>query len=173
VGVALVVLSVHLGRSDLLLGAGALFGLLAITAQGPLGLVRVCGRRLHLFLDVAVALALALSPLVGVLRPGVVGIVVVELVAVAWLRVATLTRYTTAGPKAPHAERPTPRVTGPGPADEGLSPGPTLVGFRRLGRMTAGARNRLPGAAAALDSGARKMGGHAGRLQRTWRRFGG
>jgi hypothetical protein len=170
VGVALVVLSVHLGKSDLLLGAGAVFGLLAVTAHGPLGIVRVCGQRLHRALDVAVAIALALSPLVGTLRPGVVGIVVVELVAVAWLRVATLTRYAPAATKAAPLDRPA--AGGAGAADHGLSPGPTPTGFRHLGRMTAGARSRLPGAADALDTGARKLGGHAGRLQRAWRRSG-
>jgi len=78
---------VHIGRSHDLLGAGAVLALLAITARGPLGLVRICGPRLHAVLDVSVALLLAASPLVRALRPGLAGIVVVELAAAALLRV--------------------------------------------------------------------------------------
>ncbi|HXQ75405.1 MAG TPA: hypothetical protein VN791_02830 [Acidimicrobiales bacterium] len=172
--VALVVLSVHIGRSELLLTAGALLGLLALTARGPLGIVRVCGSRLHAVLDVAAGILLAASPLVPALRPGVLGIVAVELVAVTWLRVTMLTRYA-ARADAPVAATVPPTATVPGPAAGGVrgagSPsGPPLSAIRGLGRMTAGARNRLPEARATLDAGARRMGGHAGRLQRAWRR---
>jgi len=53
---------------------------------------------------------------------------------------------------------------------EGAPPGPALSAVRRLGRMTAGARDRLPDSGRTLDSGARRMGAHAGRLGRAWRR---
>lgn len=170
--VALVVLSVHIGHSDLLVAGGAIFGLLAVTARGPLGLVRICGPRLHAVLDVAAAVLLAGAPLVRPLRPGVLGIVVIELVAVAWLRVTMLTRYTSRARSVatdPVATTPSPSVNGD---QEGAdtTPGSTLSAMRGLGRMTAGARNRIPEAKTTLDSGARQMGAHAGRLQRAWRR---
>jgi len=172
--VALVVLSVHVGRSDLLLAGGAALGLLALTARGPLGLVRVCGRRLHALFDVTAGLLLALAPLVGPLRPGVVGIVAIEVVAVVWLRVAMLTRYTV---RADTAEVTAAGATTPpsSSADADRAAGDRAAGaassaIRHWGRLMSGARNRLPGAQAALESGARQMGSQAGRLQRAWRR---
>jgi hypothetical protein len=168
--VVLVVVAVHIGHSDLLLVAAVVFGLLALTSRGPLGLVRACGPRLHAVLDVAAAVLLALAPLVRPLRPGVVGIVVIEIVAVGWLRLATLTRYTGGT-----------RSEGAGAVNRGPSAddttvvtdpptGSTLSVIRGLGRMTAGAKNRMPEAKTTLDSGARQVGAHAGRLQRAWRR---
>ncbi len=167
--------SVHIGGSPLLLAAASVLGLLALTARGPMGVVRVCGARLHAVLDVTAGILLAASPLVPALRPGIVGIVAVELVAVAWLRVVTLTRYTagvdrrapTDGADAATTARAT---AGSGAGAEGAPPAPTISAVRRLGRMTAGARTRLPEAGRTLDSSARRMGGHAGRLQRAWRR---
>jgi hypothetical protein len=183
--VALVLLSVHIGRSQLLLAAGAIFGLLALTARGPLGLIRVCGRRLHAVLDVVVGVLLAASPLVPALRPGLAGIVAVELAAVATLRVSMLTRYS---PRvdpaldpavispASGAGRPVGRnagsATGSGSPETAPPQGPTLSAMRGLGRMVAGAQTRLPDAQVALEAGARRAGGHAGRLQRAWRRAG-
>ncbi len=165
-------LSVHVGRSELLLGAGAVLGLLAVTARGPLGLVRICGARLHAVLDVIAGVLMALSPLLPTLRPGALGIVAIELVAVAWLRVTMLTRYQAPAGATMAAVVGT-SATGPDAGtDTGpeVPRGPTLSTIHRLGRLTAGARTRLPEAQAALDAGARRMGGQAGRVQRAWRR---
>jgi hypothetical protein len=176
--VALIVLSVHIGRSALLLAAGVGLGILAVTARGPLGLIRVCGARLHAVLDVVAGVLMALSPLVPTLRPGALGIVAIELVAVAWLRVTMLTRYrspagattgaTVAAVVGTTAEPDAGAETTPGTA--AVPTGPTMSAFRRLGRLTAGARTRLPETQAALEAGARRMGGQAGRAQRAWRR---
>jgi hypothetical protein len=180
VAIALVLLSVHIGRSHLLLVAGVVFGLLALTARGPLGLIRVCGRRLHAVLDIGVGLLLAASPLVPALRPGVAGIIAVELAAVALLRVSMLTRYSARLEPTPVAAKagvvrsdalPATAIDS-GPASTDEQPGPTLAAFRGLGRMVAGAQTRLPDAQTALEAGARRAGGQAGRLQRAWRRAG-
>ena len=105
------------------------------------------------------------------LRPGVLGIVAVELVAVTWLRVTTLTRYTPrADATVAAGAAAVPGSNADGRPESGFAPGPTSSAIRGLGRMTAGARNRLPEAKATVDAGARRMGGHAGRLQRAWRR---
>jgi hypothetical protein len=164
------VVAVHIGRSVLLLVAAVVLGVLALTSRGPLGLIRACGPRLHAALDVSAAVLLALAPLVRPLRPGVTGIVVIELVAVAWLRLATLTRYSVPA-RSPKAGVVTPR---PGADDTGAAsdgqPGSTLSAIRGLGRMTAGAKNRMPDAKTTLDAGARQVGTHAGRLHRAWRR---
>jgi hypothetical protein len=193
--VALALLSVHIGDSEVLLSAAIVLGLLALTARGPLGVVRICGSRLHGVLDVVAGVLLALSPLVRALRPGTIGIVAIEVVAVAWLRVTMLTRYTAradstdsamavaagpevgsvtdAGPGSGEASS-GPALSGPalsGPALSGPAlSGPALSAVRGLGRMTARARNRLPEGRATLDSGARRMGAGAGRMQRAWRR---
>jgi hypothetical protein len=159
-----VVLSVHIGGSTLLLGAGAVLGVLALTARGPLGLIRICGPRLHASLDVIAGVLLALSPLVPHLRPGVVGIVAVEIVALAWLRVTMLTRYAVGADEPP--------VVGRATARSAATTGSALAAIRSAGRLTAGARRRLPEAQTAFDSGARRIGGQAGRLQRAWRRAG-
>jgi hypothetical protein len=170
--VALVVISVHIGGNTLLVIAGATLGLLALTARGPLGLIRLCGPRLHAVLDVTAGVVLAFSPLVRPLRPGVVGIVVLELVVVAWLRISMLTRYTVRPDPSGSAGGPdmsSSSASNDGPEIGNVSPGPTLSAIRGLGRLTAGARNRLPDARDRLPD-ARQMGAHAGRLQRAWRR---
>jgi hypothetical protein len=173
--VALALLSVHLGGSAVLLTAAIVLGLLALTARGPLGVVRICGSRLHGILDVVAGVLLALSPLVRALRPGAIGIVAVEVVALAWLRVTMLTRYTaradsTDSAVAIVAGTEAGSVMEAGPGNGETPSGPTLSAVRGLGRMTARARSRLPKRRAALDSGARRMGAGAGRLQRAWRR---
>jgi hypothetical protein len=175
-----VLLSVHVGRGHLLLATGVIFGLLALTARGPLGLIRICGRRLHAVLDVGVGLLLGLSPLVPALRPGVAGIVVVELAAVASLRGSMLTRYAPrfdpapvpAGSAVVGSEASPAIATESGPKTVTGPPGPTLAAIRGLGRLVAGAQTRQPDAQVALEAGARRAGGQAGRLQRAWRRAG-
>jgi hypothetical protein len=175
------VLSVHLDRSHLVLAGGLAIGVLALTARGPLGLVRVCGPRLHGVLDVGVGLALALAPVVGALRPGIAGTVAVEVGALAWLRVTTLTRF--AGPARSARRHGSPpigvggradQVTGAGAGERTGSPappgGPAPGATRALGRMVGGAQRRAPEMHDALQTGARRLGRHAGRLQRTWRR---
>jgi hypothetical protein len=163
------VVALHIGHSDLLLVAAVVFGILALISRGPLGLVRACGPRLHGVLDVTAAVVLALAPLVRSLRPGVIGIVVVEVVAVGWLRLATLTRYST-----PPRTQDGAVSTGASAIDVGAGADRSAVStpsvVRGLGRMAAGARNRMPDAKTTLDTGARQVGAHAGRLHRAWRR---
>ena len=87
----LVDVSVHVGNSGLLVAAAVVFAALAVTADGPLGLVRICRPWLHLTLLVAVAAVVAVAPLVPSLRPDVEGIIVLEFGAVGLIRLATLT----------------------------------------------------------------------------------
>ncbi|HTZ10527.1 MAG TPA: hypothetical protein VMB72_15745 [Acidimicrobiales bacterium] len=120
--------SVHVARGGLLVGGGAAFAVLALTAPGPLGALRVRRVGLHATLDVVVPVLMALAPALPALRPGAAGIAVVELAALAWIRLATLTRY----------PRPTPATApgtgaGPGRVDGGTVPGVA----RRAGRGTA------------------------------------
>jgi len=84
--------AVHLTSQGSLLAGAAVLALLALTARGPLGIVRVCPRRLHVLLVPVVSAAIALSPILPVLRPDLTGIVVAEFGAIGLVRLATLTR---------------------------------------------------------------------------------
>ncbi len=161
---ALAELSVHIGRSGLLLAAAGAFALLAITARGPLGIARLCGPRLHGALDIVVALAVAVAPVFPAFRPDAAGMIVVEVAAVAWVRLATLTRYT----------RPTPRsaatavgsATTPPSADAAaLTAPPGALVARGLGILAGRSARRLPDADEKLRTGARQAGRQAARLR--------
>jgi hypothetical protein len=89
--VALADLSLHVDRGGLLVAGTAAFALLAITANGPLGLVRVVPRRLHVYAVCVVAVVLALAPILPQIRPDVSGIIIIEFGAVGLFRLATLT----------------------------------------------------------------------------------
>jgi hypothetical protein len=175
-------LSIHIRHSGLLLAAAAAFALLAVTARAPLGLAKVCGPRLHATLDVVVAVAVAAAPILPALRPDITGIAAVEVTALAWLRLSTLTRYTRL-----------PSPSGGGTLDgDGVPVGNNTVGNNTVGIDTVGDRTgspatgavvlrglgilagrsarRLPEAEEKLHGGARQAGRHAARLQRTWRK---
>lgn len=97
IALALVDVAVHLDHAWLLLFAAGALGLLALSARGPLGIVRVCPPRAHAVLCVVVAAlvltALVLTALVvPALRPGAAGIAVLALAMLGLVRLATLTR---------------------------------------------------------------------------------
>lgn len=148
-------ISIHVAHGDLLVVAALAMVALAITAHGPLGIVRVCGQRLHVLLASVLAVLLALAPIVPALRPDIQGIIVIEFGAVGLFRVATLTR--TDGVRSVHAGSrgrvrvidTTATVVGtvapPGPA---TSPGPSA---------TTGP-SATPGSTTNPDSAARRAG---------------
>jgi hypothetical protein len=161
---ALAELSVHIARSGLLLAAAGAFALLAITARGPLGIVRLCGPRLHGVLDIAVALAVAAAPILPAFRPDPTGILVVEVAALAWVRLATLTRYTRPAP----GSLPGPGVSAPTVASSDApvaTPPPGAVVARGLGFLAGRSARRLPDADEKLRTGARQAGRYAARLR--------
>lgn len=85
-------ISIHVGNSGLLVAVAIALVALVATAQGPLGVFRVCPPRLHLILVVVTAAVAAAVPIIPALRPDVEGIIVLEFGAVGLIRVATLTR---------------------------------------------------------------------------------
>jgi hypothetical protein len=89
--VALADLSLHVDRGGLLVAGTAVLALLAITADGPLGLIRVVPRRLHVYAVCVVAVVLALAPILPQIRPDASGIIIIEFGAVGLFRLATLT----------------------------------------------------------------------------------
>ncbi len=180
---ALAGLSIHIRHSGLLLVAAGAFALLAVTARAPLGLARVCGPRLHATLDVVVAVAVAAAPILPALRPDITGVAAVEVAALAWLRLSTLTRYTRLPAPSRHA---TLAGRGAGVTDGAVTDGAVTDGavtddtaagpttgamvLRGLGIVAGRSARRLPEAEEKLRGGARQAGRHAARLQRTWRK---
>jgi hypothetical protein len=104
VALVFVDISVHVSNGGVLIGGAGILILLAVTADGPLGILRLCGRRLHVSLMVAVGALLALAPVLPALRPDIEGIIVIEFGAVGLIRLATLTR-TASGPSANSDDR--------------------------------------------------------------------
>ena len=87
---ALADLSLHVSRGGVLSVAGGVFAALALTADGPLGVFRIFGRRLHVKLVVVAGALVAVSPVVSAIRPDIEGIIILELVAIGIIRLATL-----------------------------------------------------------------------------------
>jgi hypothetical protein len=88
--VALADLSLHVDRGGVLAVAGGIFAALALTADGPLGIVRIFSRKLHVVVVVVAAVVVALSPVVSAIRPDIEGILILEIAAVGIIRLATL-----------------------------------------------------------------------------------
>jgi hypothetical protein len=88
--VALDDLSLHVNRGGVLAVGGAIFAALALTADGPLGIIRIFSRKLHVILVVVTAALIAVSPVVSAVRPDVEGILILEVAAVGIIRLATL-----------------------------------------------------------------------------------
>ncbi len=79
--------------------AGALAGL-ALCSRGPLGLVRVVGRRAHQVIDLAILAGLAALPVLVASGRSVTSALVAEVGAVALARLDWATRY--AAPSTHH-----------------------------------------------------------------------
>ncbi len=142
----LVTQSVHVVHGGLLVAGGAVLVVLALTADGPLGVYRLCGRRLHRLLVLVFAGALAACCLVPALRPDLEGLILIAFAVVALVVLASRTTVTGGGGRrrgrrrtagrgdvidatateAPAADRPPPAP----PADSAA---------RRAGRTTAAA----------------------------------
>src|SRR5271166_360837 len=92
-GAALIGVGLHLsGRPAVaLVVGGGLIGALAIITKGPLAAVRLLPKRVHLYLDLVLALGLALSPALYLHNLQVVPIILTEAVAVVLVRMSITT----------------------------------------------------------------------------------
>ena len=145
----LVTQSVHVGRGGLLIAGGVVFGLLALTADGPLGVFRICSQRLHVLLVAGAAIALGALAFVPYLRPDIEGVLVIAAAVVAIVFLATRTA-TSAGRSGRRSRRVAgrgpvidatatvvpPSDPAPGPPDDAGDPDSAL---RRAGRTTGAA----------------------------------
>ena len=174
VALVFVDVSVHVSNAGLLVAAAAVFAALAVTARGPLGIVRICGERLHVVLVMATAGAAAIAPVIPALRPDIEGIIVLEFGAVGLMRLATFTGLSDTARAAGQSHRGSsvidaratvvvpgaapgpPRTPAPGPSGPG-SPGERPSGVAP-GSATARWLGRTAGTAAA--SGRRAAARH-------------
>jgi hypothetical protein len=123
-GLALIGLSIHVDDPFLLVVTGAVFAVMALCSEGRMGILKLIPRRVHAALDIAVPVAVAIAPVVPALRPDLTGIICLELAALAWLRIATLTRYRPAPIGSDAVGAPSPGATPTPSASPGPSPAP-------------------------------------------------
>jgi hypothetical protein len=146
VGLILAYLSVHSTNSALMVVGGAAFALLAVTARGSLGIVRLFSPRLHIVVVVVVAAAVGLAPIIPAFRPDIQGIIVIEFAVVGLIRLATFTQTASSAPGVTGRRRPSPTIEAratvtrpPAPASPNPgTPAPAATGAaaRWLGRTT-------------------------------------
>jgi hypothetical protein len=182
VALVFVDISVHVSNGGLLVAAALAFAALAVTAHGPIGLVRICGPWLHMTLLVAVGALVAVAPLVPSLRPDVEGIIVIEFGAIGLIRLATLTEMGPSPRPSWLSRRSVPTVidatatvtsgTGAGPTAPGKDRTTGSPAARRAGRVVgaasvsgrrAAARHR-PAAEEQIRRAARRAGRFTGRF---------
>jgi hypothetical protein len=90
---ALVVVGVHMGGRPavVLVVGGAVVGAFAFVTKGPLAALRVIPKRLHIYLDLVLAAAFAVSPLLYMHDLQIIAIVLSEAVAVLLVRMSLTT----------------------------------------------------------------------------------
>ena len=146
-GAGLIFFSVHAsgGMSLVMLIIGAIWCGFAAVTNGPVGLLRLVGRRPHAIGDVVIAIALGLSPLAVHRHLDWIAVGFAEAVVLVQLRVAAWTAYE--GPVAPRPPSspptrpppppPPPPVTSGScawPASPAGAPAPPSAGAPRWGR---------------------------------------
>ncbi len=92
----LVTQSIHVGRAGILIAFGVVLVLLALTADGLLGVYRVCSQRLHVLLVAGAAIGLGALAFVPRLRPDAEGLLMIVVAAIAVVFLASRT-ITTSG----------------------------------------------------------------------------
>jgi hypothetical protein len=148
---ALVGVGIHLnGRPALvLIVGGGVIGALSLVSKGPLAAARLLPKRLHLYLDLLVAAAFALSPLAYLHNLQVIPIILCEAVAVLLVRMSLTTEI---------VPRPRPERTGP-PSRAArlgamLASRPPRATKEQMGAAAPGSAAR-PGSAPASAAGSR------------------
>jgi len=89
--VVLADLSIHVPHGQALIAAAAILFVLALTADGPIGILRVVGKRTHVQLAVVVAVVFGVAVWVPALHADSEEKVVVMVVSIGLIRLATLT----------------------------------------------------------------------------------
>jgi hypothetical protein len=163
VALVFVDVSVHVTNGGLLVAAALVLAGLAVTAQGPLGLLRLCSRPLHLVLVMTAAGVAAVAPILPAVRPDIEGIIVLEFGAIGLIRLASFTQSSDTVRAAGTPRRPigvidaTATVVTPG-----TPPDPAPTTGRSSGATSQGSAARWVGriAGAAAASGKRSAARH-------------
>lgn len=142
---ALADLSLHVAHGTTLVGAGVLYASLALLANGPLGVLRLCSRKVHLWLVMAASALVAVSPVFPLLRPDIEGIIIIEVVAIGMFRLATLTSTNDRGRRGSAPDRVAEATT-------------VLRGNPTSGRQAGPAQEATPAVAAAARWAGRAAG---------------
>jgi hypothetical protein len=164
-GAGLIVFSVHAsgGMVLVLQVVGGTWCLLGAMTDGPLGLLRLVGRRVHAVGDVLIAVGLGIAPLIVHHKLDWIAAVFAEAVVLVQLRLATWTAYD--GPV-----RPAPRDLALAKADQPAAPAPadaTILRVARLAGRGAGvARRKSAKVGPAVDGAAHRLGRAAGAARR-------
>jgi hypothetical protein len=172
--------SVHVAGGSLLAASGILLGLLTLSVQAPLGVIRICSPKVHLVLVRVLSVCMAAALVVPASRPDLEGIVIVLFAAVALVMLSTRTAVPGGwgrrrkGWRRDGAIDATATVTQPRtpPAQSGPGDGDADSAIRRAGRSTgavtaAGKRaveERRPVVEHQVKKGLRGAGRLAGRL---------
>jgi hypothetical protein len=140
----LVTQSVHVVHGGVLVGAGVVLVVLALTADGPLGIYRVCGQRLHRTLVFALVVALVVIACIPSLQPDLEGLLVIVLAIVALVVLSSRTTISggrgrrRGGKGVGDVIDATATVAGPDEAPSTESEDPDTA-IRKAGRTTAAA----------------------------------
>jgi hypothetical protein len=165
------------GRPELVLVvAGGVLALVAVTSKGPLAAWRIVPRKLHLYLDLPLAACVGLSPLVYLPSFPLIPIIISEAVAFVLVRMSLMTeinprpRPQRGGRRASSAPGSTYRAGGGGAGVEGTIRAPDAVTLAAgtAGRLfgTAVKKARGSGAPLAAARGLGRATGHARRVGR-------
>jgi hypothetical protein len=151
--------SAHLVHGTLLTLTGVVLALCCLTADGPLGIVRWCGRRLHVAVVLVVAAASLGALALASLRPDAEGLVLL-LIFQAGLGYTALLTATT--PQAARADR----TAGHDGAADGAATGSAALdrAARSLGGAAAAGRKAAEARRPAVEDSARRTARGAGRL---------
>ena len=160
--VLLIWVSAHLVHGALLTATGAVLVLCCLTADGPLGIARWCGPRLHASIVLAVGVASLGALLVAWLRPDVEGLALLVGVQLGLVYLAAMTLFSRASTVTAEAAHGTTATSGP-PSTSALDRAArSLGGSAGAGKRTVAARRP------ALEASARRTLRGAGRLAGRW-----
>ncbi len=160
--VLLIWVSAHLVHGALLAATGAALVLCCLTADGPLGIARWCGPRLHATVVLAVGVASLGALLVAWLRPDVEGLALLVGVQLGLVYLAALTLFRRASTVTGETARSTTPASGP-PSTTALDRAArSLGGSAGAGKRTVAARRP------AVEASARRTLRGAGRLAGRW-----
>lgn len=163
VAAALIAVGLHTtgAAAVVLVASGAALAVLNACTRGPLGAIRLLGRRAHHAGDLLIIAVLALSPLLALRDLHLAGVIVAEVVALVLLRIEHTTRYldpvpVRPSPAAPSAAAPPSAAAQPSAAPS-VPPAAPAAPATPAAAATAAAAQSVGAAAARVTGGGRRV----------------